>query len=229
MVDVSTMMAEMRSVRPQLSDEAATYVRALIMSGELPPGASVRVDAIAEALDISTTPAREALQALRVEGFLDLIPRHGFRVAQLTGQDIEDLFRVQALVAGELVARAAVNATDADIERLTAIHERLVAVANIDDMERLEELNHLFHRELYRIARSPKILWVLGLLTRYVPRMFYANIPGWPESTKEDHGAILDMIVARQPEEARRAMSEHLGHSGSLLAAHFDERLRADH
>lgn len=226
MVEVSTVVSEMRGDRPQLSDEAAAYVRALIISGELPPGASVRVDAIAEALDISTTPAREALHALRVEGFLDLIPRHGFRVAQLTGQDIEDLFRVQALVAGELVARAAVKATEPDVARLTEIHEQLVAVADLDDLERLEELNHLFHRELYRIAQSPKILWVLGLLTRYVPRMFYATIPGWPESTKEDHGAILDMIASRKPEEARQAMSEHLGHSGKLLATHFDDRLR---
>jgi DNA-binding GntR family transcriptional regulator len=214
-----------RRARPQLSDEAATYVRALIMSGELPPGASVRVEAIAEALGVSTTPAREALQALRVEGFLDLIPRQGFRVAQLTGQDIEDLFRVQALVAGELVARAVVNATPADIAHLNEIHERLVAVAAVGDLEHLEELNHEFHREMYRIGRAPKILWVLGLLTRYVPRMFYANIPGWPETTRDDHSAILEMIVTGDAEGARAAMHEHIGHSGKLLAAHFDERL----
>ena len=44
--------------RPQLSDEAASYVRNLIMSGRLRPGASVRPEAIGEALDISSTPAR---------------------------------------------------------------------------------------------------------------------------------------------------------------------------
>lgn len=220
-------MTTVRSgARPQLSDEAATYVRALIMSGELPPGASVKVEAIAEALSISTTPAREALQSLKVEGFLELIPRHGFRVAQLTGQDIEDLFRVQALVAGELVARAAMKAESADIEWLQKIHQQLSAAAEADDLERLEELNHVFHRGIYRIAQAPKILWVLGLLARYVPRMFYASIPGWPDTTKDDHGAILEMIVDGRPEEARAAMHEHLGHSGKLLAAHFDERLR---
>ncbi|HEX6195669.1 MAG TPA: GntR family transcriptional regulator [Jiangellaceae bacterium] len=212
--------------RPQLSDEAASYVRALIMSGELRPGDSVRVESIAEALNISTTPAREALKALRVEGFLDLVPRRGFQVAQLTGDDIKDLFTVQALVAGELVSRATQNASSADVERLKSIHADLEAVARTDDVERLEELNHQFHREVNRLARAPKILWVLALVTRYVPRMFYASIPGWPESTKNDHGAILDAIVARDPEAAREAMHAHLKYSGTLLAANFDRRAR---
>lgn len=212
--------------RVQLAEEAANYVRALIMSGELPPGASVQVDSIAEALDISTTPTREALQALRVEGFLDLIPRHGFRVAAITGKDIQDLFCVQALVAGELTARATTNATQAELDRLKSIHEQLVAAANDDDLERVEELNHSFHSEMYRIACAPKILWVLGLLVRYVPRRFYATIPGWPESSREDHGSILELVYSGRAEEARLAMHAHIAHSGELLAAHFDERLR---
>lgn len=212
--------------RPQLSDEASSYVRALIMSGELRPGASVRVEHLADALGISTTPAREALQALRVEGFLDLIPRRGFQVARLSGDDIRDLFLVQALVAGELAARVASSATDVELERLTAIHLELEAAAAVNDIERLEALNHRFHREINTLASSPKILWVLELLTRYVPRPFYATIPGWPESTMTDHGAVLDGIVARDPEAARAAMREHLTHSGDLLAANFDERLR---
>jgi DNA-binding GntR family transcriptional regulator len=213
--------------RRQLSEEAANYVRALIVSGELLPGSRVRVEAIAEALGISTTPAREALQELKVEGFLELIPRHGFRVAQLTGKDIEDLFRVQALVAGELVARAAQQATPTQITGLETIHENLQAAAKAGDLTRLEELNHIFHREIYRISDAPKVRWVLGLLTRYVPRIYYSSIEGWPESTIEDHGVILDMIKAADPEGARAAIHEHLGHSGSLLAAHFNERLQA--
>src|SRR5699024_6873484 len=89
------------SARPQLSEKATAHIRGLIMSGELQPGTLVRPETIGEELDISTTPTREALQSLRVEGFLELVPRHGFVVAPLTGQDIRDLFQVQALIGGE--------------------------------------------------------------------------------------------------------------------------------
>jgi DNA-binding GntR family transcriptional regulator len=91
--------------RPPLGDKAATHVRGLIMSGELRPGDSVRPETVIAALEISATPAREARQALRVEGLLVMLPRQGFRVAALTGHDIRDPFTARALGAGELAAR----------------------------------------------------------------------------------------------------------------------------
>lgn len=212
-------------VRPQLSDEASAYVRGLIMSGELRPGTSVRPETIGEALGISTTPAREALQALRVEGFLDLVPRRGFLVASLTGEDIRDLFQVQALIGGELAARAAANATDRDIAELDALHHELIAAASRNNHELLEEKNHAFHREINLMADAPKIIWALGLITRYVPRQFYASITGWPQATVDDHAQLLEGIRAKAPEVTRAAMQEHIVHSGELLAGHFDERV----
>jgi len=215
-------------VRQQLSDKAAGYVRGLIMSGELRPGAGVRPETVGEALGISATPAREALQALRVEGFLNVVPRLGFVVAPLTGQDIRDLFQAQALIAGELAARAAQQATAADLAELDALHHELIAAAARANEALLEEKNHAFHRQINLMAGTPKMVWVLGLLARYVPRRFYSEIPGWPQATVDDHGKIVDGIRARDPALARAAMNDHIAHAGELLAANFDQRIAAD-
>lgn len=215
------------SARPQLSEKATAHIRGLIMSGQLQPGTLVRPETIGEDLGISTTPAREALQALRVEGFLELVPRRGFIVASLTGQDIRDLFQVQALIGGELAARAAAKATAQDVAELDALHHELIAAAARNDHAKLEEKNHAFHREINLMADSRKIIWLLGLVTRYVPRQFYSAIPGWPQATMDDHAELLNSIRAHDPEAARAAMQEHIVHSGELLAAHFDDRLAA--
>ncbi|MFF2347648.1 GntR family transcriptional regulator [Pseudarthrobacter sp. NPDC058119] len=212
--------------RRQLSDEAAEYVRGLIMSGELPPGATVRPEFIGQALAISTTPAREALQALRVEGFLELLPRRGFLVAPLTGQDIRDLFQVQALIAGELAARAAANSSAKDIAELEALHHELIAAAHRNDHGVLEEKNHAFHRHINRMAGARKIIWALSLMTRYVPRKFYSSIPGWPQATLDDHDELLNGLRNKNGEKARAAMISHIIHSGELLAANFDDRVQ---
>lgn len=211
--------------RPQLSDEASAYVRGLIMSGELHPGAPVRPEVIGEALGISTTPAREALQTLRVEGFLDLVPRQGFLVASLTGQDIRDLFQVQALIGGELAARSAVIAGVDEIAELDALHHEMIAAAKRNDHALLEEKNHAFHREINLLADSRKIVWALGLITRYVPRQFYSTIHGWPQATVDDHADVLEGIRAKDPERTRTAMQAHIAHAGELLAQHFDDRM----
>jgi DNA-binding GntR family transcriptional regulator len=210
--------------RRQLSDVAASYLRNLIMAGEILPGTSVRAETIADALDISTTPAREALQALRVEGFVRLLPRRGFIVADLTGQDIRDLFKVQALISGELAARAAEQVSVDELRELDALHHELVAAAARGDHAVLEEKNHAFHRLVNTLVHAPKMSWALGLVTRYVPRRFYATIDGWPAATVNDHGELLAGLHARDPERSRRAMEAHIGHAGELLAAHFDER-----
>jgi DNA-binding GntR family transcriptional regulator len=214
-----------KPARPQLSQEAAAHVRALIMAGELKPGTPVLAETIAEELGISTTPAREGLQSLRVEGFLELIPRHGFQVAPLTGADIRDLFQIQGLIAGELAARATTAATSEDVEELEALHHELIAAARRHDQRVLEEKNHAFHREINMIAGSRKIIWALGLLSRYVPREFYASITGWPQATVEDHALLLESIRGRDAEAARIAMHQHLIHAGELLADYFDRRM----
>lgn len=213
-----------RRHRQQRSEDAADWVRASIMSGELRPGSVVRPELIAQTLGMSTTPVREGLQALRVEGFLDLVPRRGFQVAELTGADVRDLFTVQALIAGELAARAAVVAGDTDLDELEALHHELIAAAARRQWTALEEKNHAFHRHINLLVPAPKMNWALGLLTRYVPRRFYASIPGWPEATVEDHGRILASLRARDPDACREAMRQHVEKAGELLARHFDER-----
>lgn len=218
-------MIERKRVRPQLSDEASAYIRGLIMSGSLRPGTQVRPEVLGEALQISTTPVREALQSLRVEGFLELVPRKGFQVAPLTGQDIRDIFRVQALIGGELAARATLKATESDLAELEALHHELIAAAARHDEVLLEEKNHAFHREINLLADSRKIIWVMGLVSRYVPRRFYSTIQGWPQATVDDHSKLLEAIRSKDAETARQEMEEHIMHSGELLAAHFDERV----
>jgi DNA-binding GntR family transcriptional regulator len=221
------MNAQLRPIRVQLGDEAAAYLRDQITSGNLPAGAPVRPETIAEELGISTTPAREALQALRAEGFLDLAPRRGFTVARIDGNDVRDMFLVQSMVAGELAARAASNATPELIARMQRIHDDLIAAAKRDDLAKLEELNHAFHREINLAADAPRLAWVIKLVARYAPSRFYASINGWPETTVHDHNGLLDAITKRDAEMARAEMVEHVRRAGEQLASHVDARIAA--
>ncbi len=222
----SDLASQLRS-RSLLSADVASHVRAQIMSGQLLPGDFVRIEGLAETLGISATPAREALQSLRVEGFLRLEPHRGFVIAELTGDDIRELFTAQALIAGEIASRAAANASAGDLARIVAAHQAVVAAADSGDTGALEEFNNEFHQALNRSARTRKLGWVLALLVQYVPREFYGSIPGWPDATKEDHTAIVDALQARDAERARAEMVDHIRHAGELLASHFDERLAA--
>ena len=96
-----------------LSRVVEVQVREKILSRELAAGTVVRPEDVGKELGVSQTPAREALQTLKAQGFLISQPGVGFVVAPLTGQDIEDIFTAHALLAGEIAARAVRNADEA--------------------------------------------------------------------------------------------------------------------
>jgi DNA-binding GntR family transcriptional regulator len=208
--------------RRQLSDEVADYVRELIMSGNLRPGDFIRQERIAEELELSATPVREGLLSLRGEGFVELKPRRGFAVAPLSAADVLDLFTAQALLAGELVSRAAVSMGPDDLRELTAVHEALGQAAADGDGSRVESLNHDFHRRINLAAGAPRLAWMLTISTKFAPRRFFATIPGWPKASALDHAEIIKAITAGDATAARTAMVRHIENAGALLAVNFE-------
>lgn len=211
-----------------LGREVAAHLRALIISGQAKPGEKLRPEQVADSLNVSPTPVREALQALASEGFVKLVPRHGFHVAPLNSDDVRDLFEVQALLAGEMAARAASRATSEQLAEMHRIHEELTAAAGRGDAGQLEHWNHAFHRHINRSADSRKLLWAIGLMSRYVPREFYGTIAGWPETTTHDHQQLVDAISAGDAQSARTLMEAHIRTAGELLAEHLGERLSVE-
>lgn len=209
--------------RPQLSEDAANFVRKMITSGRLSPGEPVKAEAVGEHLGISGTPVREALQALRVEGFLELTPRKGFVVAPFSGKDIRDTFTVHALLSGELAYRAAKLATADDLAELEVLHSQVINAYTGKDMTLLEEKNNAFHAKINLLANARKIVWAVGLAS--VPTTDYASIEGWTESTVEDHTKILASLRSHDARGARAAMHAHIIRAGELMAAHYESRV----
>jgi len=204
--------------RDQLGDEVASFLRDLIMSGQLRGHEYIRMEHVASHLRVSVTPVREALMSLRAEGFVSLEPRKGFIVLPLNEQDVRDLFLAHSFLAGELASHAATFVDDAVLERLHAIQVRLTEAGERDDPEAIELENYRFHREINLLAASPKLAWLLNMVARYSPRRFYANIEGWPKASIDDHELILEALAARDEVRARVAMSAHIVNGGNLLA-----------
>jgi DNA-binding GntR family transcriptional regulator len=205
-----------------LSGEVVAYVRDLILSGHLRAGEFVRPERFAEELKMSATPVREGLVALSSIGLLRSEPRRGFVVSPLSGDDIADIFWVQATIAGELAAKAAGKITPSQLDALVDLQERLASAVERDAPDEIEALNFEFHRSLNSIVDRPKIKGVLRSTMQYVPRKFFATISGWPQASVSDHRSILNALRAGHPESARQAMTDHITHAGALLSVHLE-------
>lgn len=208
----------------RLSDLAAAHVRELIVSGQLRAGEFIRPETVAEELGISATPAREGLLLLQTEGFLTIEPRRGFSVTALSSEDIRDIYDAQALLGGELAARAARVIESQLVDQLEQIQAELEQAAVDEDYDAVERLNHRFHESIYRLAGSRKIRWLIKTTLPYSPRKFFAAVEGWPEASAQDHRAIIEHLRAGDAEAARAAMAHHIRKAGALLAEHLAAR-----
>lgn len=213
-----------RRRRPQLSEIAADYVRDLIVYGDLRPHQFIRLEDMAERFGSSVTPIREALLTLRQEGFVEFAPHRGFTVAPFTIDDVHDVFAVQAFAAGELVARAAMRATDEVRQRLGTIQATLEDAAERGSATEVEYHNNEFHRLINSTAASPKLSQFLLMTLRYVPRRFYTDIGGWHSEAMDEHRAVLAGLRAPDAEAARRAMEQHIRKAGEILALQLRKR-----
>lgn len=215
------------SSRRQLSDEAASYIRALILSGQLQPDDYIRLQPIAKELEISLTPVREGLLALRAEGLIRLEPRRGFRVESLTTGDILDMFLVQSFISQELARRACDRATEAGLVEIEAICRELETCLAANDGPSFDALNERFHCRINDLAESPKLAWLYARGTP-MPRKFFSIIPGWMELQVADHRVIVRSLRARDARAVSEEMANHVMLSGRMVVEHLELKTRKD-
>lgn len=212
--------------RNKLSHEVGRYLRDAILSGTFTPGQRLGVAELADTLGVSTMPVREALVGLAREGLISELPRHGFHVARFRSTDIADVYRVHAFVAGLLAEAAAPLISAPQLEELRLIDAEIAelgrrSVNHDEHSEAIEGLNYRFHRLINWVSDHERLRWYLNSASQYVPRHFYARIPGWIERTVHDHRDIIDALTARDGPTARRLIEEHVEGAGALVVANL--------
>lgn len=224
----------------QLPDQVAAALRERILSGELRPGERLRPEQISLDLGVSPTPVREALQLLRADDMVKAQARRGFVVAPLERGDVVDLFTVEAELTGELAARAAEQADEADLAHLRLLARRVddeidiaaarradgagedAALARATASDALVEAEREFHVAVNRLARSRKLAWLADRTANYVPRTFYTRSDAWRAAATRSHEALLRALESGDAPGARTAMSGHVSDGRDLLLAHLD-------
>jgi len=195
-----------------LYQEVAERLRQRIFAHELTPGTWIDEQKLAEQYGISRTPLREALKVLASEGMVDLKPRRGCYVTEISRQDLDDLFPLIALLEGRCAADAVKRAKPAEINELKVIHERLEAAARDGRMDAFFEANQEFHRRIQELANNRWLLSVIQDLRKVLKlsRMHSLSLEGRLQQSLDEHRGILAAIEAGDAVKAEKLMHDHL-------------------
>lgn len=190
------------SARPEsLGSRARGELKRAIMSGRFRPGEKITIRALAAALNISITPAREALANLVAEGVLDVAESGTISIPSLDKERVVELTRVRECLEGLAAREACKNLTEKDIEHLQRLHEKLVAANAERDFSLVIRLNWEFHFTLYRRAQMPLLLKMIEGCWLQAGSYLNSIYPAYGEMNDgiQNHQAILDAAVERKP------------------------------
>ncbi|AHH16927.1 putative transcriptional regulator, GntR family [Nocardia nova SH22a] len=205
-----------------LPQQIAHQIRNWIMSGTIKPDEFIRLDEVAEKLDVSVTPVREALLTLSGEGVVRVLPRRGFAVVRLSRADIADIFWVQAQLGNRLAQRAARQLGPAGADLLGQSVDRLESAVRAGDIDAIAECEFEFHRALNRAAGSPQLAafqWKMGW---YAPYRLYAEDRGWCEFAIDCHRRLVAALRDGDPERIAEESRHLYDDAGRRLIAHLE-------
>ena len=206
---------------------ARDTLREAILAGSLPPGARLRAEPLAERLQTSRTPVREALILLAREGLVDIEPRRGAVVRRFDAADLADLYDVRALIEPYAARRAATRIAAQDVARLVEICDRADARGAADDaaVEDQVALNEEFHRIIVAAAQSPRLEAAMRAVAG-IPRAFRTAF--WHDDAQREqslfcHRQIVRALENGQPRLAEAAMRMHITGAAEFLTEVIDD------
>ena len=195
-----------------LYQEVAERLRQRIFAHELAPGDWIDEQRLADEYGISRTPLREALKVLASEGLVELKPRRGCYVTEISRQDLDDIFPLLAMLEGRCAGDAVRQAKPADIAELNDIHARLESAADERRIDAFFEVNQEFHKRIQELAGNRRMLSVIQDLRKALKlsRLHSLSLEGRLQQSLAEHRAIMAAIKAGDATRAEKLMCDHI-------------------
>ena len=185
-------------------------LRGRILAGELRPGDRLLQAELADEMQTSTTPVREALWELAGAGLLDVDPHRGVIVHVPTLDELTDIYDLRALLEPLAISAAIDNITEDELRRAEGMIEEM---AGDPDARAVAIHNTEFHEILVAASRRPRLTEILTRLNNvamvYVVSNLY-RMPGRVQKAIEEHRELLAACRARDKERAMALMIAHL-------------------
>ncbi|MGY4652759.1 GntR family transcriptional regulator [Mycobacterium sp. URHB0021] len=213
-------------VRPKTANQAvAEALRRDITSGRFPPGSWIVQENVVELYGVSRIPIREALKTLEAEEYVTYVPHSGYRVAELGLEELQEVFRLRAILEDVLIRDAMPHVTDEIIEQMRVQMAEMDTAAAADDLVAVGLANRQFHFLTFqesRMARTKRIVTQL-YNTADAYRPLYAHLMDLSKVNSE-HVMLTDAMAQR---DVQKVLALHQAHRSHAID-HLTQALTAE-
>jgi DNA-binding GntR family transcriptional regulator len=195
--------------RRALYEDVAERLRGQIFARQLEPGAWIDESRLSAEYGISRTPLREALKVLAAEGLVTMKPRRGAYVAEMSRDDVAQIYHLLSLLEADAAGDAARHASAAQLARLVQLHERLEK--QVRQRDAFFAANEQFHMALLDVAGNRWRTQIVADLRKVMKLNRHQSL--WKQGRLSDslaeHRALMTAITAGEGAKAAKLMREH--------------------
>jgi DNA-binding GntR family transcriptional regulator len=182
-------------------------LRRSIIMGTRGSGERLNVEAIADEYNSSVTPVRDALQMLSHEGLVDIKPRSGYFVKSITLKQLRDLLDVRRVLELTGIERAALRATEEQIEEMSHVHAGYTGDDD-ESYDRYTDENRRFHYLLARASGNNELAELVGSLHDRLARFMVMRRAG--KTMENTHERIIEALKTQDVEAARQTLLDDI-------------------
>ncbi|CDZ61742.1 GntR family transcriptional regulator [Neorhizobium galegae] len=215
MGEVTAIRKRRRVVQPakpaSLTEQVYDALRTQILTCVIRPGQELNEAEVAERFDISKTPAREALAALRQEGLVRSFPRRGYQVTPITFADMDELFDVRTILEAGAAELACTKLTPEQIDRLNSLADATYNQGEELSLATFIRSNREFHLAIAEATGNGRLVQLLTHQIDALERFFYlgAQLRDVNNETSVSHHQIVETLARRDQTAAREIMIRH--------------------
>jgi DNA-binding GntR family transcriptional regulator len=192
------------------TERAYAALKRAIVRGELAEGEFISEPDVMRRYGIGRTPFREACNRLHHEGLLEVVPRRGYLVPEISFRAVRDLCEARLVLEGSIAELAALRATEDEISELEKLSRKLAALGQgSNDLDQIIRTNNDFHLLLARMARNRELQKLLSWNLDQTERLMYLELRSSRAQrgdTQGFHAAIAAAIRKRDSGAAREAV-----------------------
>jgi DNA-binding GntR family transcriptional regulator len=208
-----------RKKKRLLREQVYNGIKDAIINGELQPGQRLIEEKLAEDMNTSRTPVREAIQKLEKEGLIYRLPRGGFAVKGISEEEVEEVFGLRGVLEGYAGYLATTSVKEEELKALQDIiklEEASMKNMNTDEFIRLDSE---FHDVLYRAAKNTRLYSLLNDLRDYMYRyrVIILRYQRKPQLAINDHKEMLAALKARNARQVEKLVRKHMTRGKDLI------------
>jgi len=203
------------SDKKSLTTKVYNHIRDGILDGSYKIGDYLVETRLADELEVSRTPIREALKQIELEGLVQSIPNRGMLVQGISNDDLSDIYTIRLLLEGQAALWAAQRIGTDKLDKLAETLELMEMYTRRNDVAQLARLDTEFHDVIYSAANSRMLKHVLASLHQNARRARRSSLttPDRPNESLQEHKAIFRAIEIHDAQGAKQAMEKHVSNA----------------